>query len=65
MKQSKRFGIAEVIIRLGRAKSYSPSDMGVDMFRRTDTDERSTDMKCILVSTTLRDQIIKLLAERL
>jgi hypothetical protein len=65
MKQKKREELAEIILRLGRAKAYTPEDLGVEMFRRTGTDERSATVRCILVSTKLRDRLMQLLARRL
>lgn len=65
MKKKKREEIVEVLARLAMAKPYAPADLGADVFRRTGTQERTADMRCILVSTDLRNQLITLLGERL
>ena len=65
MKQKKREAIAEISMWLAIATAYSPLELGVDVFRRTGTEERSAKMRAILISTDMRDQIIKLLCERL
>ena len=63
MKNKKRALIAEVIVGLGKVKTYSAEELAAMRFRRVDG--TIVDTRCILVSTARRDLIIKLLGERL
>jgi len=65
MKQKKREEIARTIVRLGVVKTYGPADLGVTRFRKVTGVLTAPETRCILVSTEMRDKIIKLLGERL
>ena len=65
MTKKKQEMISKIVLRLGIARSYLAEELGADVFRKVGTDQRSSEMRCILVSTTLRDRIIKILSEKL